>query len=335
MNLPRDMLMIEASGPGGPEVLRPGRGPVPIPKPGEVLVQVEAAGVNRPDVQQRRGLYPPPPDASPILGLEVAGKIVALGEGVDEWTIGDAVCALANGGGYAGYCAVPASQCLPYPAGYDATHAAALPENYFTVWVNVFGHGRLQTGESILIHGGTSGIGVTATKLAKAFGATVYTTAGSDEKCEACRRFGADAAINYRKADFDAEIERLTEGRGVDVILDMVGGDYTARNVKCLAPGGRLIIIGFMGGRVADGVDLTRIAARRLVITGSTLRPRSREEKAQIAHDLRQHVWPRLDAGTCGPEIYKIFALDEVAEAHRLMEESRHIGKIMLRVDGH
>lgn len=312
--------------------MRTARGAVPTPKPGEVLVQVEVAGVNRPDVQQRRGLYPPPPDASPVLGLEVAGRIVSLGEGVDDWKIGDAVCALANGGGYAEYCTVPASQCLPYPAGYDATRAAALPENYFTVWVNVFGHGKLKAGESILIHGGTSGIGVTAIKLAKAFGATVYATAGSEEKCEACRRFGADAAINYRAAAFDAEIERLTEGRGVDVILDMVGGDYTARNLKSLAPGGRLIIIGFMGGRVADGVDLVRIAARRLVITGSTLRPRSREEKAQIAHDLRKHVWPRLDASECGPEIYRIFALDEVAEAHRLMEESQHIGKIMLRV---
>jgi NADPH2:quinone reductase len=335
MNLPTDMLFIETHEAGGPEVMRVTRGALPAPRPGEVLVRVEAAGVNRPDVQQRRGLYPPPADASPVLGLEVAGEIVSLGEGVDGWKIGEAVCGLANGGGYAEYCAVPASQCLPYPAGYDATRAAALPENYFTVWVNVFGHGKLKAGESILIHGGTSGIGVTAIKLAKAFGATVYTTAGSDAKCDACLRFGADGAINYRKADFDAEIERLTAGRGVDVVLDMVGGDYTARNLKSLAPGGRLVIIGFMGGRVADGVDLVRIAARRLIITGSTLRPRSREEKAQIARELRQHVWPLLDAGSCGPEIHKVFELDEVTQAHRLMEESQHIGKIMLRIRRH
>lgn len=333
MTIPNEMNQVETTGAGDPGVLHLGRGPVPVPAPGDVLVRVAAAGVNRPDIQQRRGLYPPPAGASPRLGLEIAGEVVALGEGVEGWRTGDHACALANGGGYAEYCTVPATQCLPYPSGYDAVKAAALPENYFTVWINVFGHGALKRGERILIHGGTSGIGVTAIKLAKAFGATVYATAGSDEKCDACRRFGADAAINYRMADFDAEVERLTGGHGVDVILDMVGADYTARNLRSLAQDGRLVIIGFMGGRTADGVDLTRIVSRRLVVTGSTLRPRSPAEKAAIARDLQTRVWPLLEAGTCGPEIYQTFDLADVAHAHRLMEESRHIGKIMLRID--
>jgi len=330
MSLPTEMTQIDLTQPGGPEMLVPGRGPVPVPRPGEILVRVEATGVNRPDVQQRKGLYPPPPGASPLLGLEVAGTVAALGEGVEGWAVGDKVCGLANGGGYAEYCAVPAPQCLPWPAGYDAVRAAALPETYFTVWANVFGHGALKSGESILIHGGTSGIGVTATKLARAFGATVYATAGSDEKCAACKRLGASEAINYRTRDFAAEIARLTEKRGVDVVLDMVGGDYTSRNVASLAFGGRLVVIGFMGGRMSDAIDLTRIAARRLVITGSTMRPRTTAEKGAIASELREKVWPLLGRGECGPEIEKVFPLGEVAAAHRAMEESRHIGKLML-----
>jgi len=332
MVLPVDMALITVAQPGGPEAMRVGRASVPRPTAGEILIRVEAAGVNRPDVQQRKGIYPPPPGASPVLGLEVAGEVAALGEGVSSWRVGDKVCGLANGGGYAEYCAVPAPQCLPWPAGYDAIRAAALPETYFTVWANVFGHGTLKRGESILIHGGSSGIGVTAIKLAGAFGATVYATAGSDEKCRACREFGAADAINYRQADFAHEIARLTDDRGVDVVLDMVGGDYTARNISSLAPRGRLVLIGFMGGRTADGVDLTRIAARRLVITGSTMRPRTLEEKSEIASTLRQKVWPLLSRGDCGPEIFKIFPLAEASAAHAMMEDSKHIGKIMLKV---
>ncbi|RKK04840.1 NAD(P)H-quinone oxidoreductase [Pseudoroseomonas wenyumeiae] len=326
------MRLIEVSAPGEPEVLQLATGPLPSPRPGEVLLRVLAAGVNRPDVQQRRGLYPPPPGASPLLGLEVAGEVVALGDNVAGLSLGDRVCALANGGGYAEYCAVPATQCLPWPKGYDALRAAALPETYFTVWANLFQIGQLAKGESVLVHGGSSGIGVTATKLAKAFGATVYVTAGSEEKCEACRGFGADAAINYRSASFEEEIKRLTDGRGVDVVLDMVGADYAAANLRCLAPRGRLVVIGFMGGRMADGIDLARIATRRLVITGSTMRPRTAEEKGGIAAELRAQVWPLLERGECGPEIHEVLPLAEAAAAHRLMEDSRHIGKIMLRV---
>jgi NADPH2:quinone reductase len=327
------MKVIELVQPGGPEMLRLGTAPTPEPASGEILIRVEAAGVNRPDVQQRKGLYPPPPGASPLLGLEVAGTVAALGEGVAGWSVGDKVCGLANGGGYAEYCAVPAPQCLPWPDGFDAIRAAALPENLFTVWVNVFGHGALKEGESILVHGGTSGIGLTAIKLARAFGATVYATAGSEEKCAACCALGAHEAINYRTQDFAAEIARLTGKRGVDVILDMVGGDYTSRNVASLAFEGRLVIIGFMGGRASDAIDLTRIAARRLVITGSTMRPRTTAQKGEIADALRAKVWPLLSKGECGPEIDKVFPLAEAAEAHRLMEESRHIGKIMLALD--
>jgi len=326
------MRLIEVSAPGEPEVLQLATGPLPSPRPGEVLLRVLAAGVNRPDVQQRRGLYPPPPGASPLLGLEVAGEVVALGDDVAGLNLGDRVCALANGGGYAEYCAVPATQCLPWPKGYDALRAAALPETYFTVWANLFQIGQLTKGESVLVHGGSSGIGVTAIKLAKAFGATVYVTAGSEEKCEACRGFGADAAINYRSASFEEEIKRLTGGRGVDVVLDMVGADYAAANLRCLAPRGRLVVIGFMGGRMADEIDLARIATRRLVITGSTMRPRSAEEKGGIAAELRAQVWPLLEQGECGPEIHEVLPLAEAAAAHRLMEDSRHIGKIMLRV---
>jgi putative PIG3 family NAD(P)H quinone oxidoreductase len=326
------MSFIEAPSAGGPEVLQLSSGPVPKPARGELLVRVVAAGVNRPDIQQRRGVYPPPVGASPVLGLEIAGEIVAQGEGVGTFAIGDMVCALTNGGGYAEYCTVPAGQCLPYPNNYDAIRAAALPETYFTVWANLVDLGRIASGETVLIHGGSSGIGVTAIKIARAFGATVFITAGSAEKCEACRRFGADVAINYRSSNFEEEIARLTSGRGVDVVLDMVGAEYTAANVRSLAPEGRLIIIGFMGGRIADGIDLPRIASRRLVVTGSTMRPRSAEDKGAIARALRNRIWPLLDNNQGGPEIHKVFSLADAAQAHRLMEDGSHIGKIVLQV---
>ena len=332
MTLPGTMTFIETSGAGGPEVLRPATGPLPEPKPNEVLLRVLAAGVNRPDVQQRLGVYPPPPGASPIIGLEVAGEVVARGAEADAWAIGDRVCGLVNGGGYGEYCAVPATQCLRWPTGYDALRAAALPETYFTVWANLFGHGRLAAGEAVLVHGGTSGIGVTAIQLARAFGATVYATAGSAEKCAACVRLGAAAAIDYRTEDFVAGIKRLTEGRGVDVVLDMVGAAYFARNLRCLAMDGRLVLIAFLGGSKTDAIDLVPIMTRRLSVTGSTMRPRSTAQKGAIAAALAAQVWPILDQGRAGPVIHASFPLAEAAAAHRLMESSAHIGKIVLRV---
>jgi len=332
MTVPDRMNLIEAAQPGGPEVLRPATGPVPTPKPDEVLIRVRAAGVNRPDVQQRMGAYPPPPGASPIIGLEVAGQVVATGADVTTLAVGDRVCALTNGGGYAEYCVAPAAQCLPWPKDYDAIQAGALPETYFTVWANVFGHGRLVAGESLLVHGGTSGIGVTAIQLGAAFGATVYATAGSAEKCAACVRLGAAAAIDYKTQDFVDETKRLTGGHGVDVLLDMVGGAYFTRNLRCLAMDGRLVLIAFLGGSKPDGVDLTPIMTRRLTVTGSTMRPRSPAQKGAIAAALREKVWPILNAGRAGPVIHTIFPLAEAARAHALMESSAHIGKIMLRV---
>ncbi|HVB67231.1 MAG TPA: NAD(P)H-quinone oxidoreductase [Acetobacteraceae bacterium] len=332
MTVPDRMNLIEAAQPGGPEVLRPATGPVPTPKPDEVLIRVRAAGVNRPDVQQRMGAYPPPPGASPIIGLEVAGQVVAIGADVSTLAVGDRVCALTNGGGYAEYCVAPAAQCLPWPKDYDAIQAGALPETYFTVWANVFGHGRLIAGESLLVHGGTSGIGVTAIQLGAAFGATVYATAGSAEKCAACVRLGAAAAIDYKTQDFVEETKRLTSGHGVDVLLDMVGGAYFTRNLRCLAMDGRLVLIAFLGGSKPDGVDLTPIMTRRLTVTGSTMRPRSPAQKGAIAAALREKVWPILNAGRAGPVIHTIFPLAEAARAHALMESSAHIGKIMLRV---
>ncbi len=332
MTVPDRMNLIEAAQPGGPEVLRPATGPVPTPKPDEVLIRVRAAGVNRPDVQQRMGAYPPPPGASPIIGLEVAGDVVAAGAEVATLAVGDRVCALTNGGGYAEYCVAPAAQCLPWPKEYDAIQAGALPETYFTVWANVFGHGRLIAGESLLVHGGTSGIGVTAIQLGAAFGATVYATAGSAEKCAACVRLGAAAAIDYKTQDFVEETKRLTSGHGVDVLLDMVGGAYFTRNLRCLAMDGRLVLIAFLGGSKPDGVDLTPIMTRRLTVTGSTMRPRSPAQKGAIAAALREKVWPILNAGRAGPVIHTIFPLAEAARAHALMESSAHIGKIMLRV---
>ncbi len=332
MSLPQSMTFIAAEGAGGPEVLKPARAPLPQPKPDEVLIRVLAAGVNRPDVQQRKGVYPPPPGASPIIGLEVAGEVAAAGPDAAGLQLGDRVCALTNGGAYAEYCTAPAAQCLPWPKGYDAIRAAALPENYFTVWANLFGHGRLQSGESVLVHGGTSGIGVTAIQLAHEFGSKVFATAGSDEKCEACRKLGADAAINYRTADFVEEVKRLTDGRGVDVVLDMVGAPYAARNLRCLAMDGRLVLIAFMQGSKVEQFDLLPIMLRRLTITGSTMRPRTTAQKGALAKALREQVWPVLDQGRAGPVIYKVFPLAQASEAHALMESSTHVGKIMLQV---
>ena len=330
MTLPAEMRHI-AYVPGGPDGMTVTTGAVPQPAPGEVLIRVEAAGVNRPDVLQRKGAYPPPPGASPLLGLEVAGEVVAV-NGVTACAVGDRVCALANGGGYAEYCTAPAGQCLPWPDGYDAIRAAALPETYFTVWANLFDIGRLQPGESVLVHGGTSGIGVTALQLAHEFGSTVYATAGSAAKCEACLRLGADAAINYRDEDFQARIKELTGAAGVQVVLDMVGAPYFARNLRCLAMDGRLVLIAFLDGAVADKLDLTSIMTRRLHVTGSTMRPRTAAQKAALADALRAKVWPVLSAGRCGPVIHEVFPLERAADAHRLMEGSTHVGKIMLSV---
>ena len=317
------MRVIEISAPGGPEVLHVVERPIPTPGPGEVLIKVQAAGVNRPDIMQRQGNYPPPPGASDIPGLEVAGTIPDEGD--------RSVCALVAGGGYAEYCVAPAPQCLPIPAGLDVIHAAAIPETFFTVWTNVFQRGRLAAGEHILIHGGTSGIGTTAIQLARAFGATVYATAGSDEKCDACKALGTALAINYREQDFVEAIREATSGRGVDVILDIVGGDYLPRNLECLAQDGRLVQIGLIGGATAQ-IDLRRILQRRLTLTGSTLRPRSVEEKGALARELEANVWPLLEAGTVKPVLFKTFPLKDAAAAHALMESSEHIGKIVLTV---
>jgi NADPH2:quinone reductase len=332
MPVPQTMSHIEMTAPGGPEVLRLTTGPTPTPKPDEVLIRVQAAGVNRPDVAQRSGSYPPPPGASPLLGLEVAGEVVAAGNAVTTYRIGDRVCALTNGGGYAEYCVAPAPQCLPWPSGYDAVRAAALPETYFTVWANLFQGGRLAGGETALIHGGSSGIGVTAIQLAKEFGATAYATAGTDEKCAACAGLGAAAAINYRTQDFVQEVARLTDKRGVDVVLDMVGAPYLQRDLRTLAMDGRLVLIAFLQGSKAENFDFVTVMTKRLTITGSTMRPRSTGQKGAIASALREKVWPALDAGRCAPVIHATFPLAEAAAAHQLMESSTHIGKIMLRV---
>jgi NADPH2:quinone reductase len=329
------MTYITMHAPGAPEVMEPAIGDVPEPSADEVLIRVLAVGVNRPDIAQRQGHYPPPPNASPILGLEVAGEVVGLGTeagAAKRWKLGDKVCALTNGGAYAQYCVAPATQCLPWPDGYDAIRAAALPENMFTVWANLFQAGRLQPGDQALVHGGSSGIGLTAIQLAHAFGAKIYATAGSADKCAACERLGATAAINYRTEDFAQEIKRLTEGRGVDVLLDMVGAPYAQRNLRCLAMDGRLVLIAFLGGAVAEKFDFTTIMTKRLVVTGSTMRPRTTAQKAAIANDLLDQVWPLLNEGRCSPVIHEVFPLEKVAEAHRLMESSAHIGKIMLEV---
>ena len=329
-NVPSRMTAIEIAGPGGPDVLVPAEREVPEPAPGEVLVAVEAAGVNRPDVMQRQGLYPPPPGASDIPGLEIAGTVVAQGEGVDAPAAGARVCALVTGGGYAEYCTAPAPLCLPVPGGFDAAGAAALPETFFTVWTNVFDRARLAEGESILVHGGSSGIGTTAIQLAGAFGATVYATAGSKAKCDACLALGAGAAIHYRDEDFVERIGALTGGRGVDVVLDMVAGDYVPRNLKCLATEGRLVIIAVQRGPKIGELNVLPIMLKRLTVTGSTLRPRTVEQKAAIAHTLEARVWPLLEAGTVKPIVHSRFPLSDAAGAHRLMESGAHVGKIIL-----
>jgi putative PIG3 family NAD(P)H quinone oxidoreductase len=323
------MAAVEIAEPGGPDVLRPTRRPVPQPGPGEVRIQVAAAGVNYPDLLQRRGAYPPPPGASDLPGLEVAGTIDAKGAGVDGWAVGDRVCALLAGGGYAERCLAPAPQCLPVPAGVDDVAAAAIPETFFTVWANVFERGRLLAGESLLVHGGAGGIGTTAIQLAHAFGARVFATAGSPEKCAACVRLGAERAIDYRQEDFVAVVREATGGRGVDAVLDMVGGDYVGRNLACLAMEGRLIQIAFLKGSRVE-LDLFTIMQRRLTLTGSTLRPRSVEEKGTLARALRERVWPLLEAGRVRPVIDTTFPLARAADAHRRIESGRHIGKIVL-----
>jgi putative PIG3 family NAD(P)H quinone oxidoreductase len=324
------MRQIGLSAPGGPDVMHIVEAEKPVPRAGEVLIQVEAAGVNRPDIQQRKGLYPPPHDASPILGLEVAGVVVSAGEGVTSLHPGDRVCALVNGGGYAEFVVVPAGQCLPWPHGYDAVRAAALPENYFTVWANLFDLGRLARNDSVLVHGGSSGIGTTAIQLARAFAGTVYATAGSAEKCAACERLGATNAIDYKTEDFVGRIRELTGERGVDVILDIVGGPYLSRNISILARDGRLVVVAVQGGTKDPDFDLRHVMVRRLTITGSTMRPRTAAEKAGIAASLLEHAWPLLENGTCAPVIHAVFPLEQVADAHRLMESSAHIGKIVL-----
>ena len=318
---------------GGPEVLVPAQTDVPVLSPGEVLIKVAFAGVNRPDCSQRSGRYPPPKGASPIMGLEVSGHIAAVGEGVRGWALGDRVCALCNGGGYADFVAVPASQALPIPQGMGLLQAAALPENYFTVWVNLFLRGHLKAGETLLVHGGSSGIGLTAIQLAKAFGAKVYCTTGSVEKNMACLKAGADAAINYKTQDFVTETLGLTQGQGVDIVLDMVGGDYVDRNLKVLAVEGRLIQIAFLQGAKVN-VDLTSLMVKRIAFTGSTLRPRTIEDKAHIAKSLQEHVWPLLGQGKVLPIIDRVFEMDDASLAHGLMESSVHVGKIMLKIHG-
>jgi len=325
------MRAIEITAPGGPEVLRVTRRPVPVPAVNEVLIEVAAAGVNRPDVLQRKGGYPPPSGASDIPGLEVAGIIVAAGAGVNGWRPGDRVCALVTGGGYAEYVVAPAPQCLPIPRGLTLVEAAGLPETFFTVWVNVFERAGLKDSETLLIQGGSSGIGVTAIQMARAFGHRVFVTAGSPDKCAACEKLGASRAINYRTEDFVAVLKALTGGKGVDVILDMVGGDYVPRELACLADDGRLSLIAFLGGTKAM-IDMTDILRRRLTITGSTLRARSAEVKGAIAQMLKEKVWPLIEAGTIRPVIYRTFGLEEASAAHALMESSAHVGKIILEV---
>ena len=331
MSIAATMRYVAAREPGPPDVLEIAEAAAPEPKAGEVRIEVAYAGINRPDCIQRAGLYPPPPDASPILGLEVSGRVVALGDGVATWQVGDEVCALTPGGGYAEYCAAPASWCLPFPRGLSALEAASLPENYFTVWNNVYDRVHLAAGESLLVHGGSSGIGLTAIQLAKAFGSTVFTTVGSADKAAFCRGIGADHVINYREQDFAAEIATITGKRGVNVILDMVGGDYIEKNLRCLALDGRMAIIAFLQGSKVM-TEWRHVMMRRLTITGSTLRASPAARKSEIAASLRDRVWPLFPAGKLKPVIYRVFPLAEAAQAHRLMESSAHIGKIMLEV---
>lgn len=330
-NLPATMTAIEISSPGAADVLKPTPRPLPQPGPDDVLIKVAAAGVNRPDILQRKGGYPPPPGVTDIPGLEIAGTIAAVGSKVTTWKIGDDVCALVAGGGYATYCAAPAVQCLPIPSGLSLIEAAALPETFFTVWTNVFDRARLKKDEVFLVHGGSSGIGTTAIQLGAAFGATVFATAGSDAKCRTCETLGAARGINYRTEDFVAVIKEATAGNGANVILDMVGGDYLARNLIVAAPEARIVQIAFLQGSKVTA-DMTPLMLKRLILTGSTLRPRSVTEKAAIAAALREKVWPLLDKGRIKPQIDSTFPLAEAAAAHRYMESSQHIGKIVLVV---
>jgi NADPH2:quinone reductase len=325
------MQVVEISRPGGPEVLKVATRPLPQPKPGEVLIRVASAGVNRPDCLQRAGTYAPPPGASDLPGLEVAGTIVKLGEGVKQWKEGDQVCALTPGGGYAEFCITPAGHCLPIPKGWNLIEGASLPETFFTVWINVFERARLAPGETLLVQGGSSGIGVAAIQLGHALGHRVFVTAGSTEKCAACEALGAERAINYRSEDFVEVVRQLTGGKGADVILDMVAGDYVPRELKCLATDGRLSLIAFLGGNKAM-LDMSDILVRRLTITGSTLRPRTVEFKTSVSQSLREKVWPLIEVGKIRPVIYKVFPLAAAAEAHALIESGVHVGKIMLDV---
>jgi len=331
MTIPNTMRAVEITQPGKPEVLKIGSRPVPQPRAGEVLIKVAAAGVNRPDVMQRTGHYPVPPGASDIPGLELAGSVVLLGEGVKEWRVGDSVTALVQGGGYAEYCTAPAPQCLPVPKGMTPVEAASLPETLFTVWSNVFDRAGLKPGESFLVQGGSSGIGVAAIQMVKAFDHTVFATAGSAEKCEACVGLGANRAINYKTEDFVEVVKQATGGKGVDVILDMVGGEYVDRELKCLADDGRIVIIAFLGGAKAT-LNLSDILRRRLTVTGSALRPRPVEFKGAIAKNLREKVWPLIEIGSIKAVIHKTFPLEHAAKAHELMESSAHIGKIVLTI---
>lgn len=325
------MKAIEITQPGGPEVLRPCERPMPVPGAGEVLIRVHAAGVNRPDVLQRSGSYPPPPDASDLPGLEVAGEIVSGDLDGSGFNKGDLVCALAHGGGYAEYCVVPIGQCLPIPKGWSVLEAASLPETYFTVYGNVFDRAKLAAGESLLVQGGSSGIGVTAIQMATALGHRVFVTAGTDDKCRACESLGAERGINYRSEDFVEVVKSLTGGKGANVILDMVAGPYVNRELQCLADDGRLVIIALLGGASGE-INFGEVLRRRLVITGSTLRPRPVTFKRHIAQQLRTQVWPLLESGRIKPVIYKTFSLEQAADAHALMETSTHVGKIMLQV---
>ena len=328
-SVPERMTCIEISEPGGPEVLKPVTRPTPTPGPGELLIKVAAAGINGPDIYQRRGLYPAPPGVTDIPGLEVSGTIVALGDGASGWRVGDACCALTAGGGYAEYCTAPALQCLPIPAGLDLADAAGLPESFFTVWTNVFERAALASGESLLVHGGAGGIGTTAIQMAAAFGHRVFTTAAGDEHCAALERLGATRAIDFTREDFAAVIKEATGGKGVNVILDIVGGDYIARNIASLAREGRLVQIAFLKGSKVE-VDLMPVMLKRLTITGSTLRVQSIERKGQIAAALRERVWPLIEEGRIRPVVYARLPLAEAAEGHRIMQEAKHLGKILL-----
>ena len=329
MTIPETMRVVEVTEPGPPGVLRTAARPTPSPGPGEVLIHVAAAGVNRADTMQREGRYPPPPGASDVPGLEVSGTVAAAGEGVTDLSAGDEVCALLAGGGYAEYCLAPAVQCLPIPARVSLVEAAALPEAYATVWTNVIDRGRLKEGETLLVHGGSSGIGTAAIQLARRFGARVFATAGTPAKCAACVDLGAERGIDYRAEDFAAALREATGGRGVDLVLDVVGGAYLERNVASLAVEGRLVIIGLMEGARAE-LDLARLMSRRLTVTGSTLRARAVEEKAAIVAALRARVWPRFAAGELRPVVHASYPLAAAAEAHRVMESSVHVGKLLL-----